>query len=203
MLTKQLQLDKGAQAEIISALVGMPVMLLLAWTGAGVWALVFGGIAQAVVRTIIIFAFHPWWPRFRFTGRRIPAMLRYSMSAVGANLGWSLYSQMDSLIVGKLTNEQTLGIYSMAKQLAIMPVTKVSVVINQLAGPVMARLQHDQERLRALFLKVVRLVTCVTLPLCVGLGLVAHDFILVVLGEKWWLWCHSSNCSASMASRIQ
>jgi teichuronic acid exporter len=185
MLTKQLQLGKGAQADIISALVSIPVMLLLAWRGAGVWALVFGGIVQAAVRTIVIVTFYPWWPHFRFTGRRIPAMLRYSMGAIGANLGWSVYSQIDSFIIGKLTNEQTLGIYAMAKQLAIMPVTKISAVINQLTGPVMARLQHDQKRLRDSFLKVVRLVTCVTLPLCVGLALVADDLISVALGERW------------------
>jgi hypothetical protein len=33
-------LDKIAQADIISAIVGIPVMLLLASSGAGVWALV-------------------------------------------------------------------------------------------------------------------------------------------------------------------
>ena len=185
MLTKQLQLDKGAQAEIISALVSMPVMLGLAWNGAGVWALVLGGITQAVVRTIAVLTFHPWWPRFHFTWRRIPEMLRYSVCGLSANLGWSVYSQIDGMIVGKLINEQTLGLYSMAKQLAIMPVTKISVVVNQLASPVMARLQQDQERLRASFLRVVRLVTCVTLPVCVGLALIAGDLIPVVLSDKW------------------
>jgi teichuronic acid exporter len=185
MLLKNLQLDKTAQADIISALVGMPVTLVLAWNGAGVWALVFGGAAQAVVRAVVVMKFYPWWPRFHFTWRRIPAMLQYSVYGLSANLGWSLYSQIDTIIVGKLINEQTLGIYSMAKQLAIMPVTKISVVVNQLASPVMARLQQDQERLRASFLRLIRLVTCVTLPLCVGAALVANDLILVALGDRW------------------
>jgi len=185
MLVKHLQLDKTAQADIIAALIGMPVMLLLAWNGAGVWALVFGGITQAVVRTVAVITFYPWWPRFHFTWRRIPEMLRYSVCGLSANLGWSLYSQIDGIIVGKLINEQTLGLYSMAKQLAIMPVTKMSVVVNQLASPVMARLQEDQERLRTTFLRVVRLVTCVTLPVCVGLALIAGDLIPVVLSDKW------------------
>jgi O-antigen/teichoic acid export membrane protein len=185
MLRKRLELDKIAKAEIISAVASIPVMLILAWNGAGVWALVFGSLVQAIVVSVALIAFASWWPRWQFSRGRIPAMLRFSVSAIGANLGWSVYSQLDSLIVGKLTNEQTLGIYAMAKQLAILPVTKISAVVNQLAGPVMARLQHDQERLRTSFLRLVRLVTCVTLPLCVGLGLVANDLILVALGDKW------------------
>ena len=185
MLLKNLQLDKMAQADIISTIVGLPVTLMLAWNGAGLWALVFGGIAQAVVRTVVVVKFYPWWPRFHFTWRRMPEMLRYSLYGLSANLGWSVYSQIDSIIVGKLIDDQTLGVYSMAKQLAIMPVTKISVVVNQLASPVMARLQQDQERLRASFLRLIRLVTCVTLPLCVGSALVANDLILVALGDRW------------------
>ena len=185
MLRKRLELDKIAKAEIISAVASIPVMLILAWNGAGVWALVLGSVVQGVVASVALIAFSPWWPLWQFSSGRIRAMLHFSVSAIGANLGWSVYSQLDSLIVGKLTNEQTLGIYAMAKQLAIMPVTKISAVVNQLAGPVMARLQHDQERLRASFLRLVRLVTCVTLPLCVGLGLVANDLIQVALGDKW------------------
>ena len=185
MLRKHLELDKIAKADIISAVVSIPVMLILAWNGAGVWALVCGSVVQAIVSSIALIAFAPWWPRWHFGHGRIRAMLRFSVSAIGTNLGWSVYSQLDSLIVGKLTNDQTLGIYAMAKQLAIMPVTKISAVVNQLAGPVMARLQHDQGRLRASFLRVVRLVTCVTLPLCVGLGLVADDLIPAALGDKW------------------
>jgi teichuronic acid exporter len=185
MLRKRLELDKIAKAEIISAAASIPVMLLLAWNGAGVWALVFGGLVQAFVGSFALIAFSPWWPKWQFSGGRITAMLRYSISAIGANLGWSVYSQLDSLIVGKLTNEQTLGIYAMGKQLALMPVTKISAVVNQLAAPVMARLQQDQERLRVSFLRLIRLVTCVTLPLCVGLGLVANDLISVALGGKW------------------
>jgi O-antigen/teichoic acid export membrane protein len=185
MLRKRLALDKIAQAEMVSVAAAMPVMLILAWDGAGVWALVFSSVVQAVTVVCALIAFYPWWPRLRFSGRRLPAMLRFSVSAIGANLGWSLYSQADSLIVGKLTNEQTLGMYAMAKQLAIMPVTKISVVVNQLAAPVMARIQNERDRLRTNFLRLVRLVTCLTLPLCVGLALVAGDLIPVVLGDKW------------------
>lgn len=185
MLRKRLALDKIAQAEMAAAAASIPVMLVFAWVGAGVWALVFSGVVQAVIAALALIVFYPWWPRMQFSGRRLPAMLRFSASAVGANLGWSVYSQLDSLIVGKLTNEQTLGFYAMAKQLALMPVTKISVVVNQLAAPVMARIQDEQQRLRTAFLRLVRLVTCLTFPLCVGLALVAYDLIPVVLGHKW------------------
>lgn len=185
MLRKRLALDRIAQAEMLAAAAAIPLMLVFAWVGAGVWALVVSSVVQAVIAAVALIVFYPWWPRFRFSGNRLPAMLRFSASAVGANLGWSVYSQLDSLIVGKLTNEQTLGLYAMAKQLAIMPVTKISVVVNQLAAPVMARIQDEPQRMRAGFLRLVRLVTCLTLPLCVGLALVADDLIPVVLGSKW------------------
>ena len=67
MLLKNLQLDKMAQADVVP-IVGLPVTLV-AWNGAGLWALVFGGMAQAVVRTVtVVVKFYPWWPRFKPLG---------------------------------------------------------------------------------------------------------------------------------------
>ncbi|WP_447977173.1 lipopolysaccharide biosynthesis protein [Candidatus Nitrospira bockiana] len=185
MLRKEVALDKIAQAEMAAAVLSIPVTLGLAWNGAGVWALVLGWLTQACTQTALIVRFRPWFPGFVISGRRLGAMLRYSLSAVGAHLGWALYQQVDSVIVGKVTNEQSLGLYSMAKHLATLPVTKISVVVNQLSFPILSRWQDDRERLQDSFVKILRLVTCVTMPLSIGGALVADDFVRVALGPNW------------------
>lgn len=185
LLQKRLELDKIARADIISAIVVIPIMLTLAWNGAGVWALVVGALGQAVVSSAVILWFMPWVPGFHIGGQRIREIIQYSASTLGARIGWAAYSQMDTFILGKLAGDHVLGFYAMAKQLAILPVTKISVVVNQLASPVMALLQTDRGRLRDSFLRVLRLVGCVTVPLSAGMAFIAEDFVQVVLGEHW------------------
>jgi O-antigen/teichoic acid export membrane protein len=185
LLRKELKLDKIARAEILSATVIIPVMLGLAWSGAGVWALVTGTLLQALAQDAVIIWFQPWKPGLRIGSTRLREIIRYSGATLGARLGWALYAQMDTVILGKLAGEQVLGFYSIAKQLAILPVTKISVVVNEIASPVMAQLQADPGLLSRSFLRVLRLVACLTVPLCFGMALVSDDLIRVLLAEKW------------------
>jgi teichuronic acid exporter len=185
MLRKQLSFDRLSQADIASALLSIPIMLAMAWKGFGLWALVVGPLAGGVIYTILLFVAYPWRPSWSFDTVRIRAMLRYGFSSLGTGMAWFIYAQMDTLIIGKLVGEHALGFYSMAKQIALLPVTKISVVVNQLVFPVMAEWQDNQVRLRSLFLKVMRILACATLPLSVGLGVVADDFFALILGPQW------------------
>jgi O-antigen/teichoic acid export membrane protein len=185
LLRKRLELDRVSQAEVAAMLMTMPVVLGLAWSGAGVWALVAGSLVMPLVQTIASFWFGRWWPGLRVGSRRVREILRYSLAALGARVGWVAYQQVDVVVLGKISGPVLLGFYSMAKQLASLPLEKITVVANQLALPIMAGFQADRAMMRASFLRGLRLVACLTVPLSLGLALVADDFVWVVLGEKW------------------
>src|SRR5207245_7562729 len=88
-------------------------------------------------------------------------------------------------VLGKVSGYVTVGFFSMAKELAGLPVSRISAVVNQLACPVMAELQTSREGLRTSLLRALRLVLSASLPLCTGLILEADDFVRVILSEKW------------------
>jgi O-antigen/teichoic acid export membrane protein len=45
---------------------------------------------------------------------------------LGPSLMWALKEQADVLVIGKFTGQETVGLYSMAKDLAILPTSKIS-----------------------------------------------------------------------------
>jgi O-antigen/teichoic acid export membrane protein len=96
-----------------------------------------------------------------------------------------VYQQLDAVVLGKVSGQAILGLYSMAKLLASLPLDKITVVANQLALPIMAGCQADRATMRVSFLRGLRLVASLTVPLSVGLALVADDFVAVALGDKW------------------
>jgi O-antigen/teichoic acid export membrane protein len=185
LLRRRLELDRVSRVEIAAALVTIPVVLGMAWAGAGVWALVVGTLTTGVIQSAVYFALVPWRPGLRMGGRRIGELLHYSLALLGSRVSWALYEQSDAFVLGKVSGDVVLGFYSMAKQLALLPVEKLSVMVNQIATPVMAELQADRESLRAVFLRGARLVAWTAFPLSIGLMLVARDFVEVVLTEKW------------------
>ncbi len=185
LLRKRLALDRVSQAEIIGGGVALPVMLCCALAGFGVWALVIGSLIHPAVRSLAIFAFAPWRPGFRVGGERAKEMLRFSLTTLGANILWVLGEQADVLVIGKITGQVTVGLYSMAKQLALLPGHKISTVVNMLSAPMMAELQTNIDAMRTAFYRTVRLTGAIALPTSAGMALVAGELVAVVLGPKW------------------
>jgi O-antigen/teichoic acid export membrane protein len=185
LLRKRLELDRLSWAELVSASATIPVVLFLAFRGAGVWALVVAHLVMQLVQLVMCFWLVRWRPGLRVVGQRLGPIVRFSLATLGSRACWSLYTQADRLVLGKLAGESVLGIYSMAKQLATMPAERLSVIANQLAGPTMAEMQDNIPAIRAAFRRVLRLIICFSWPLSIGLMLTARDAIRLVLTDKW------------------
>jgi O-antigen/teichoic acid export membrane protein len=186
LLRKRLALDRISQAEIISGVVTLPVTLGCAVAGLGVWALVIGSLVNPAVRTVATLAFAPWYPGLRLGGQRMKDVVRFSLATLGVKIMWALREWGNTLVIGKITGQvTTVGLYSMAEQLALLPGTKVSTVVNMLSAPVMAELQTNIEAMRAVFYRAVRLTAAIVIPTSAGMALVADEAVAVMLGPKW------------------
>jgi O-antigen/teichoic acid export membrane protein len=185
LLRKRLALDRVSQAEIISNVVTLPVILYCAKAGFGVWALVIGFLVGSLVRSAAIFAFAPWLPGLRIGGRRAKEMLHFSLKTLGITTLWALQEQANVLVIGKVTGQVTVGLYSMAKDLAMLPTAKISSVVYMLSSPMMAELQTDIVAMRKAFFRAMRLTAAIALPASAGMALVADDMVAVLLGPKW------------------
>ena len=185
LLRKRLEFDKISKGEILAATTAMPVALGLAILGAGVWALVAGALATMMVQAVVAFWFVRWTPGLRVGTRRLTAILRYSLHTLGGRLLWAAYSEADAVALGKITGSVALGYYSMAKQLALLPVEKVCSIVIQIAVPVLAELQDERDRMRLVLLRSIRLVTLITFPASAGLAIVAPELVPLILTERW------------------
>ena len=185
LLRKRLALDRISQAEIIAAVVTLPVMLCCAIAGLGVWTLVIGSLLSWVVRGATMFAFAPWLPGLRLGGGHTKEMLDFSLTTFGASILWAFREQADLAAIGKVTGQVTVGLYSMAKDLASLPAAKISSVVFMLSAPMMAELQTDVTAMRRAFFRGARLTSAITLPASAGMALAADDIVAVLLGPKW------------------
>jgi O-antigen/teichoic acid export membrane protein len=185
LLRKQLRLDLLSIAEVAAAGAAVPLTVALAWRGAGVWALVSGTAATWLVQCVLLFAFSGWRPGRLGFRHSFGALFRYGGAVFGSRLFWAAYTSSDRAVLGRLAGDVPLGFYVIASQIALIPVEKVSTLVNQIAGPVLAAVQGDLEAMRACLARSIRIVAWITFPMCVGALLVAEDAIQVALTEKW------------------
>lgn len=173
-----------AAVDTASAFGASAATLGLALYGAGVWALVLGSLTGAGLRTALLIARSPF-VRPVFGLRGIGHFLRFGGAWSGARFAWQLTYQADVLIGGRFLSETALGTYSVASQLANLPLYKAMSLVNQVAFPAIARLQDELPRMRRRILDGIRMLGFAAVPALFGLSAVAPELVQVVLGERW------------------
>jgi PST family polysaccharide transporter len=67
----------------------------------------------------------------------------------------------------------------------LYPIQNVSGVIGQVLLPAFSRIQADNERFRAAYVRSCMLIGLVTFPVMLGMAVVAEPLVRAVLGPKW------------------
>jgi O-antigen/teichoic acid export membrane protein len=113
------------------------------------------------------------------------ADLKYGSMLAASNVLWSAVNQADAIIGGRILGREALGTYSVALNLALLPMNKILGVINQVAFSTAARLQDEVERLRLRVQQSLRLLAASGIALLWGMTAVAPELVRSILGAKW------------------
>ena len=186
LLERELKFKQVSLGHMAGGMAGSVATLAAAAMDAGVWALVLGTLATALVRSAAWVAFYGGAVRpgsLRLD--TLKPMLSVSSHALASRVLWYWAGQADQLILGRLLQATALGCYSVAAQLAMLPVGKAMEAVNRVAFPIMSRLQGDDGASRAPYTKTSALLALYGFGVCWGLAAVAPEFVQLVLGERW------------------
>ena len=100
-------------------------------------------------------------------------------------LSWQVVYQSDVLIGARRLGSVDIGAYSVALQLATLPMQRIMGVINQVVLPAVARLQDERDRLRRRLLEGCRILTAFSVPVLWGMSATSPEIVGVALGPKW------------------
>lgn len=101
------------------------------------------------------------------------------------NLVWFLCSSLDQVLIGKLFGAVPLGFYRQGFQLVLAPINQLSYPVQVVGEAALSRLQHDPEKYRRYYHKLLSILSLFTMPLVVFLAVYAESFVRVALGARW------------------
>ncbi len=185
LLTRDLRFDRAAIIDGLESVVFATTTLTLAVLGFRFWALGLGFVAGKIVAAVAAAAAcpHPLaWPR-RLGDLRDAIQL--GGHVVGSRLAWYLYSNADFFVVGRLLGTAPLGAYTIGWNIASIPVDKVSAVAGRVTLPVFSAVQRDNASVARYLKAMTEGLAVITLPISVGLCLVAPALVGLVLGPRW------------------
>ncbi len=185
LLQRELKFKAISLIEFGAGLTGAAMTLGLAFDSRGVWSLVLGNLTTLTCSAggLILVTRFSIAPDFNFVG--LGRLFSFGAKVSGAGIIWYLNRNIDALLVGKILGKQDLGYYSVANTLALMPVTKIMGLTNQIAFATYSRIQDDRSRIRRYFLESAGLASLIFFPASWGMSAVSGEFVEVVLGSRW------------------
>jgi len=187
LLAKGLGFKNQVIPEMIAIILGSVLSVALAVMGWGVWAIVHGQIATALLNSVLVWFFCPWRPSFVFARRVAKELWDYGKHMVGFQIMVFLITNIDNAFIGRFMNSAVLGVYGLAYNLSNLPATHLSRIVGQVMFPAFSKVQEDANRLNNVFFKSVKFVSLVAFPVSLITLVFAKDFIVVAYGSKWYL----------------
>ncbi len=184
-LAREMEFGRLATIGAIQAVCVTAVSVLLAYLGAGAWALAAGLLAGAAVRcTLLNAAASDLVPPTLHLESAV-RYLRFGGVLFADNLLWRWYTSLDTFLLGRWAGTTLLGFYSLAQQVAELPLEKISTVVNDISLPAYVQMSRDRGAAGALMLETMRSHATVGFPVFWGLAAVAYLAVPVLFGDKW------------------
>ena len=185
LLLRRLRFRALMTAAILSQAIGnglVAVVLALMDPGAG--ALVWGVVARQAVFSAAVILMEPVRPRL-FAGRReIADLLRTGAGFSAVALFGFLAGRGLNIVIANRLGAAALGLYTRAGALAAVS-ARLGPAMTKVLLPAMARRQRQVERLSAVHLGGIEMLSLAVLPASLMIAVAAPEIVAVVLGRQW------------------
>lgn len=185
LLQRSFRFDALARASMIAMLVSGAGAIVVALLGGGVWSLLAQQVGATGVSSALLAMQSKWRPRFLWSPPAFRDLWRYGIGLTGFSVVNYWARAADKLLIGRMIGSEALGLYSRAYSLMLLPMTQVINVLAPVMFPALAAMQHDRDRVRKVFLRVINLLSFITFPMMLGLVAVAEPFVVSLFGEQW------------------
>jgi len=185
LMRRRLNFKVFAFVDIGASAVCGGVAIVLAMAGLGVWALAARALLLSVLTAIVFWAAVDWRPRFHFSYVEARPYLMFGLPLLGVGILVYLHKQFDFLLIGKMLGKESLGYYTMAYTIVLLPAAQIAQPLGSLTFPLFSAVQDERERVARHYLLLLKSLAAVVFPGLTGLAIIAPTAVPALLGDKW------------------
>ena len=184
-LYKNLRAKQLAKASITATIISSCVAAIMAWQGFSYWSLATQTNLFILISTLLRWHYSDWRPSlqidFSFVRKAFPFSVKILISDVLTHVN----NNVMNILLGRYYSAYDTGNYNQAYQWNNKCTSLIQGMVKQVDQAVLVSVRDDQERQLAVLRKMVRFAAFISFPLLLGFGLVAKEFIVLAIGEKW------------------
>ncbi len=168
-------------AIVLSGIFGV----FLALKNFGYYALVVQSIINSVLLFIGFYIYSGIRVRFIFSITSIRSIFKYSFYQFLFNTINYFSRNLDNILIGKFLGPTALGFYDKAYKLMLYPVQNLTGVVSSVLHPVMAEYQDKSSVIYTAYLKILKILLLIGIPISIFLFFSAKEIILILFGNNW------------------
>lgn len=184
-LARQLRFSALAATDLAAAFIALVAALLAALWGLGHWALVIQIVVQAFVGLALRATLAHWLPGWPSRRDSVRGLVRYGWNLMLTQTLIYLSSNLDKVLIGNRFGAATLGVYTRAMQIVVLPATQLFGPVTNVALPILSRLRSRPDEFGSQVLNAQRALGYPVVA-CLGAAVaVADPFLVLLMGEPW------------------
>jgi O-antigen/teichoic acid export membrane protein len=186
-ITKRIDFKLLTKISVISSLASGIMGIVFALNGYGVWSLVYKTLLLHFFTGLLLWVWNKWTPLRSFSMSSFKELFGFGSRLMTLGIIDAVYNNIYHVIIGKFYPVANVGQYTQADKFKRLPSQTLGDIIGGVNYPVLSSIQDDKERYRKTFKRVLGVTMLVSLILLIGLGAIAKEFIVLLMGEKWAL----------------
>ena len=112
-------------------------------------------------------------------------MVGFSSKMLVTSIFTQINNNIFSIVLGKFYTKSEVGTYNQANKWNTMGASMITGMVQGVAQPTFVQVGNDSDRLCRTFGKMLRFTCFVSFPAMLGLAMVAPEFIVILITDKW------------------
>lgn len=184
-LTKKLDFKTQTIIAIPASIVGGIVGITMAYTGFGVWSLVWNSLVVSLVGTVQLWLYSKWTPDLIFDIKKFKDHFNFGYKLALSGLLDKIFNNIYLIVIGKYFAASQVGFYTRAETLKHLPVRNIANALNKVTYPLFATIQDDDLRLKRVYRQLMQMVTFVVSPVLIFMAVLGEPIFVFLFTEKW------------------
>jgi PST family polysaccharide transporter len=185
LLRRQMRFVSLVTVDIVAMSAGVVTGIACGVAGLGYWSLVLMQLATVITMTAGVWIASGWRPGRPVRHSGVRSMLAFGGYQTFANMISYTTRNIDKVLLGAFAGSYATGLYSKAFSLLLLPAQQIATPLMSAAVPALSRLQDEPGRYRDYYLKAVKIVSYVSMPLIAMMGALSTQIVWLLLGDQW------------------
>jgi O-antigen/teichoic acid export membrane protein len=187
LFQKELEFNIIAKVDVLAHCMWFLTTIVLAYLEFGILSFVIGILVFFILRTFlfIIYGFNNHKPELYFKPQEAIFFFKFGMFQLGEKTINYFKTEIDVLIIGKVLGPQSLGLYSVIKQLVFRPIQLVNPIITKVYFPFMSKYQKRKKFVGQIYLNIINSISTIIFPIYLTMFFMSHELIILFLGNQW------------------